>query len=79
MFINGKPKVKIPQDSYWNQCPTCGELFESISSFDAHRHGVFGKDRRCMTEQEMLFKGMSKNKYKRWITKAWDNAEETFQ
>jgi hypothetical protein len=41
-----------------NQCPTCGEYFRSNSSFDDHRTGAFGKDRRCLTTAEMVAEGM---------------------
>jgi hypothetical protein len=67
LFINGKPKVKIPYGCMWNQCPTCGELFESIYAFDYHRVGGTGH-RRCLTVEEMLTEGMVKNKYKRWVS-----------
>jgi len=40
------------------QCTECGRVFSRTSSFDAHRTGDYGKDRRCMTEEEMLAKGM---------------------
>jgi len=77
LFINGKPKVEIPEKVMWNQCPTCGELFESIYSFDAHRRGEFGKNRRCLNVEEMFKKGMLKNRYKRWITasRRFDSAD----
>ena len=32
-----------------NQCPSCGEPFNSNAAFDKHRTGQFGKDRRCMS------------------------------
>lgn len=41
-----------------NQCTGCGLLFNSSHAFDKHRHGAHGVDRRCMTEPEMLAKGM---------------------
>lgn len=40
------------------QCGTCGAYFSRTSVFDKHRTGDFGTDRRCMTEAEMLAKGM---------------------
>jgi len=51
-----------------NQCPSCGELFNSTYAFDTHRHGSFGKDRRCMTLEEMTEKGMAKNDAGFWIS-----------
>jgi len=41
-----------------NQCPGCGELFNSNSAFDKHRTGAHGVDRRCLTAQQMLTRGM---------------------
>lgn len=51
-----------------NQCPTCGEYFNSNASFDKHRIGKFGEDRRCMTVEEMQAKGMCKNSADFWVT-----------
>ena len=70
MLINGKPKIKIKEYSEVNQCPTCGEVFESVYAFDYHRTGEFNKDRRCRTIEEMLQKGMIKNRFDRWVSKA---------
>lgn len=41
-----------------NQCPTCKEYFNSTSAFDKHRTGDHGKDRRCITKDQMEAKGM---------------------
>jgi hypothetical protein len=56
-----------------NQCPGCGELFNSTYSFDLHRfgeHGVYVGEvrRRCLTVAEMEAKGMTKNKNGWWIS-----------
>ena len=51
-----------------NQCPSCGELFNSNASFDKHRTGHFGRDRRCMTVDEMRAHGMAKNATGWWVT-----------
>lgn len=51
-----------------NQCPSCGELFNSNAAFDRHRTGVFGVDRRCMTVPEMRARGMAKNASGWWVT-----------
>ncbi len=40
------------------QCAACGAYFSRTSVFDRHRTGDFGKDRRCMTPEEMQRKGM---------------------
>ena len=58
-----------------NQCPTCGEYFNSTKAFDKHRTGAYGgHQRRCLTVPEMLEAGMSKNKTDWWITKARPDA-----
>lgn len=36
-----------------SQCSACKQVFSSVSAFDRHRIGKHGKDRRCMTEDEM--------------------------
>lgn len=51
-----------------NECPSCGELFRSNAAFDKHRIGQFGKDRRCMTVEEMQAHGMAKNTAGLWVT-----------
>lgn len=43
-----------------NQCAGCDLLFNSTHAFDKHRHGEHGNGRRCLTESEMLAKGMVK-------------------
>ena len=45
-------KVPLKAGSMRNQCPGCGELFNSLSAFDKHRI-TDGKIRRCMTVSEM--------------------------
>lgn len=51
-----------------NQCRGCKEFFNSQSAFDKHRTGDFGKDRRCMTMDEMISKGMARNSAGYWVT-----------
>ena len=43
-----------------NQCAGCHELFNSSHAFEKHRTGEHGIDRRCLTADEMLAKGMHK-------------------
>lgn len=50
------------------QCSGCGEFFNSLASFDKHRVGTFGLDRRCRTGCEMLEAGMDKNTAGYWVT-----------
>lgn len=43
-------------------------MFTSLSAFDLHRTGKFEhKKRRCLTEQEMLAKGMVQNEKGWWM------------
>ena len=42
-----------------NQCPSCSLGFNSTLAFDRHRTGPFDGGRRCLTESEMLAKGMA--------------------
>lgn len=52
-----------------NQCQGCKELFNSNGSFDKHRTGKHGVDRRCRTIEEMTDIGMSVNSEGYWISK----------
>lgn len=51
-----------------NQCPSCLLYFNSNAAFDKHRTGDHGKDRRCMTQEEMTAKGMATNARGFWVT-----------
>lgn len=51
-----------------NKCPSCKLHFNSNAAFDKHRTGEHGKDRRCMTVEEMTDKGMATNKAGFWVT-----------
>lgn len=51
-----------------NQCQGCKEYFNSNAAFTKHRVGKFGVNRRCMTPEEMLAKGMVKNSRGFWVT-----------
>jgi hypothetical protein len=50
------------------QCAGCGHYFNSTRSFDMHRRGDFGKERRCLSLQEMKARGMTTNAAGFWIT-----------
>ena len=52
-----------------NQCQGCKAYFNSTYAFDKHRRGEHGHDRRCLTPEEMMGKGMSVNNDGYWITK----------
>lgn len=51
-----------------NQCQGCKKYFKSVAAFDKHRHGDFGVDRRCMTDDEMTAKKMAVNAAGFWVT-----------
>jgi hypothetical protein len=55
-----------------NQCQGCKQYFNSNTAFDWHRTGKYGVNRRCMTAEEMLAKGMSLNEAGFWITQVYD-------
>ncbi|MGH8110458.1 MAG: hypothetical protein ACREPL_00735 [Rhodanobacteraceae bacterium] len=50
------------------QCPTCGECFNGLAGFDAHRIGPYGDDRRCLTVAEMQARGWIPNAAGFWVT-----------
>jgi hypothetical protein len=49
-----------------NQCCVCGEYFNSTHAFEKHRVGDFGVNRRCLTTDEMMTKGMVLGADKFW-------------
>lgn len=57
-----------------NLCTSCGQDFGGERAFDLHRVGdhdhLFSPDhpegRRCLTEQEMIERGMYRGRYGRW-------------
>lgn len=67
-----------------NQCPTCGEFFNSVGAFDKHRTGDYGKpvsgggyrpsSRRCLSAGEMATIGMEKNASGFWISEPMGEA-----
>jgi hypothetical protein len=57
-----------------NQCPTCFTVFNSTAAFDKHRVGPF-TDRKCLSDDEMLAKGMGPNKYGRWVSEKMTQEE----
>ena len=57
-----------------NQCQGCKEFFNSTAAFDKHRVGQHGVDRHCLTEPEMLDKGMAKSSTGFWVGALMTNA-----
>lgn len=51
-----------------NQCQSCKKYFNSSFAFDKHRTGEFGKDRRCMTTEEMEAKRMAQRADGFWVS-----------
>jgi hypothetical protein len=41
-----------------SHCRACDQTFSSVGTFDRHRTGKHGVDRRCMTVEEMETDGM---------------------
>lgn len=64
--------VKLSGDH--NECPSCGKLFNSTRAFEKHRYGEWGNEhythakRRCLSESEMLEKGMAISSTGWWIS-----------
>lgn len=52
------------------RCCACFELFNSESAFNGHRVGEHGKDRHCLTPEQLLAKDWCKNKAGFWTTGA---------
>jgi hypothetical protein len=55
-MFRGKPHPVLHGDR--NQCPTCGELFNSTTAFDKHRIGS-PDNRVCLTLGEMRAQGFT--------------------
>jgi len=53
--------MKLRHGSNTCQCPACGKYFTSPSSFDRHRIGSHGADRRCMSNGELEAAGFEEN------------------
>lgn len=50
------------------QCPTCGEYFNGVTGFDAHRIGPFDGKRHCLPVAEMTARGWTRNDAGFWVT-----------
>jgi len=52
-----------------NECPGCGQLFNSMKAFEKHRTGSHTDNgRRCLTVAQMEAIGMMRNAHGWWIT-----------
>jgi len=59
---------KLPPDTNYCRCPSCGEYFSTVRAFDAHRvgdHRVPG-DRRCLAPGGMEARGLKLNARGYW-------------
>lgn len=50
------------------ECTACGQFFNRVSTFDKHRVGNFGVDRRCLTVDEMRAREWRVNDAGFWLT-----------
>lgn len=62
-----------------NQCQGCKAYFNSTAAFDKHRAGQHGVDRRCLTEAEMLAKGMAQNSGGFWVGSPMGDAASLYR
>lgn len=46
-----------------NQCPTCGEFFDTTEDFDLHRYGAW-RERKCKDPNSMRY--MEKDQWGFW-------------
>ena len=54
-------------------CAMCKQTFTTVRAFDLHRTGSFRqRSRRCMDEQEMRARGMTRNRKGWWIAATRD-------
>ena len=66
-MTRANPDVSLRGDH--NECPGCGQLFNSGKAFDKHRNGSHaGGGRHCLTPDQMRVIGMDKNKGGWWVT-----------
>jgi len=49
-----------------NLCVPCGHDLGSLRLFDAHRVGPHDGDRRCLTVEEMTWRGWPLDRHGRW-------------
>ena len=66
-MTRANPNVTLRGDH--NECPGCGQLFNSTRAFEKHRTGSHeGGQRRCLTVEQMEAIGMAKNADGWWVT-----------
>jgi len=79
-----KHRAIVPLRGNLNMCPSCGEHFKSVFSFDKHRVGEFGTydngrlipaTRRCLNTSEMRSIGMAVNFAGFWVSRAFERQD----
>lgn len=65
----------LPPGSATCFCNRCGDYFASVYPFDLHLVGE-ATDLRCLTEVEMLERGMSRNVRGHWVSRAMTEEEK---
>jgi hypothetical protein len=65
----GPSDPRLPFGSRFCRCSVCGKYFNSAYPFDLHRTG-HPEQRRCLTDEEMVGRGMLLNAKGYWISEA---------
>jgi hypothetical protein len=67
-MTRANPSVVLSGDH--NECPGCGQLFNSTHAFELHRTGDHTHNRRrCLTPAEMQLKGMVQKVGGWWVSR----------
>lgn len=48
-------------------CIGCGRLFVGVTTFEKHRLGAIGVDRRCATDDELRERGLAQDEQGAWV------------
>jgi hypothetical protein len=64
----------FPKDVGLNQCPGCGQVFKSLTAFEAHRLGEHGTNRHCGSLEKLKALGMSQNAKGWWVTAEFEDS-----
>lgn len=59
-------------------CEACGKSFTSLSAFDMHREGDFGKTKALCTRHCLSTKDMQRKKMKKNERGAWSGPENPY-
>jgi len=63
------------------RCTSCGDYFNSTSTFDRHRAGDYDSraSRLCLSSAELILRGWSRNSGGFWIERAMDREAATMR